>query len=64
MLFDIMSAPVVLALYLPYNILWLHYSILQLEKWVFTSVIMFAIANVILTPYYVWIFKKIGDKPH
>lgn len=61
--FDALSAPMVLALYLPYNILWLHYSLEQLERWVFTSMIMFALANVVLTPYYAFIYRKIGLKP-
>ena len=63
MKFDILAFPMVILLYLPYNIFWLNYDTSQLEKWVLTSAIMFVIANLVLTPYYALILRKIGLKP-
>jgi hypothetical protein len=50
-LYNLLIAPIVLALYIPYNFWWLHYTTTQFWKWIFTAAVMYGAANLILAPW-------------
>lgn len=62
--FTALTFPLIAALYIPYNVFWLKYTFEQLEKWLLTAGIMFALSGLITTPYYAYVFRKIGVKPN
>ena len=51
LVYNLLIAPVVLALYVPYNFLWLHYTTMQFWRWIFTAALMYGAANIILAPW-------------
>jgi len=50
-LFNLITFPVLAAIYTPYNVLWLHYSGVQLLKWLFTAGAFGAVVNLFFANY-------------
>lgn len=52
-----------MALYVPYNVLWVHYTTEQLLRWASTAGVMYGVSSVVGIPWNHFIFRKIGGKP-
>lgn len=62
LLYNLLIAPVVLGLYIPYNFFWLHYTTLQFYKWIFTAALMYGAANLILAPWTAVVVRFLDKK--
>jgi len=51
LLYNAMIFPVIAAIYVPYNVLFLQYTAIQLVKWIATSAFVAAGANLVLQPW-------------
>ncbi len=56
--YNLLTMPVIFAIYLPYNYFWIGYTPFQLVKWLLTAALFGAGANLILQPWITWIHKR------
>ncbi|HYT42296.1 MAG TPA: hypothetical protein VEP90_08110, partial [Methylomirabilota bacterium] len=49
--YNLFIMPVILAIYIPYNLLFIGYTVVQLTKWLLTAGLLSLGVNLILQPY-------------
>lgn len=59
MWYNLLIFPVLMAFYIPYNLIWLQYTPLQILKFVLTNGFFGAIVNFVLRPWNAWIARFI-----
>lgn len=56
--YNLLTFPVIAGIYVPYNVLWIGYTPLQLLKWLATSAVFAAAANLVLQPWISFIYRR------
>ena len=56
--YNLLTMPVIFAIYLPYNFFWIGYTPVQLVKWLLTAAFFGALANVVLQPWISFVHRK------
>lgn len=56
--YNLVVMPIIFVIYIPYNVLFIHYSAVQLVKWLSTSWIVSLGANAIISPWISFAHKR------
>ena len=56
--YNLLTFPVIAAIYIPYNVFWIGYTPVQILKWLATSALFAAGANLILQPWVTFIHRR------
>ena len=50
--------PIIMSIYIPYNVLFIHYTAFQLLKWLSTSWLVSTAANAIIAPWVSFAYRR------
>jgi hypothetical protein len=56
--YNLCIMPVILAIYVPYNLLFIGYTTFQLFKWLTTAGFLSLAVNLIIQPYIAWLYRR------
>lgn len=56
--YNLLTFPVIAGIYIPYNVLWIGYTPVQLLKWLGTAAVFGAMANLVIKPWVGYIFRR------
>ena len=62
--YNLLTFPVIAAIYVPYNVLWIGYTPFQLLKWLLTAAEFGAAANLVIQPWVTFVHRRgwVGGK--